>query len=94
MLGLCEVMVRLLGDGGNGRGPLRGLMTEEAAIAELYFGHGGGRGGGGGSERIDPGLVERLLWWEGIDAGQVQASGGVVPRIRTTRGRAPAPRAA
>jgi hypothetical protein len=53
MPGFCEAVNALFASGGRRR-----AMSEAAAIADLYF--------GGGAESIDPGLVERLLWWEGI----------------------------
>lgn len=33
-------------------------LSEEAAVQALYF---------AGRDGVDPGLVERLLWWEGIE---------------------------
>jgi hypothetical protein len=37
----------------------RGMDDEAAAIMDLYFRE--------RSDPVDPGLVERLLWWEGVE---------------------------
>ena len=73
MLGLCDMVLRLLA-----REPstTRRAQTEAAAIAELYYQRSPGL-------HVDPGLVERLLWWEGIDPAEVQREGPSLHRMHS-----------
>lgn len=51
---ICDLFLEILSP----RRTPRELLSEEGAIRALYF---------GSAASVDPGLVERLLWWEGVE---------------------------
>jgi len=79
MAGLCDFVVEWL----FGTRRVVRERGEAAAIAELYA----------GPEGVNP-LAARLLWWEGIEAGEVEHERLRLWRMRSSQRFAGAPRAA
>ncbi|MEX2246234.1 MAG: hypothetical protein WEC75_06065 [Dehalococcoidia bacterium] len=51
---------------------LADLAARWQAVLALY--------GEGSAEPVDPGLIERYLWWEGLSPGEVRLPGAVPVR--------------
>ena len=58
MLTLCQFFLDLSRRPPRRRSPAPLLTTEEDAIRDMYFSR--------ETPEIDPALVDRLLWWEGV----------------------------